>query len=404
MKSGGLGTKKTLVVAAICWPPVLIGPAVLMGNLFRHFPEGSYQVLMGRLDHVWPPIDKDSMLPATHTFTRFPLCNSMGNWWRRMRAFARDVFALLEVTWKGLRIIRREKIDSIFVVADHYVELAALIMHWLTGKKIVLWLPDLYYVSSISKTDRYKDLNRWIEPFLLRTVDDVLVTGKPTQEYYKEKYNVNTEILSHSVDISKYVFQNKQTHSKTKATKILFTGTIEPCNYGAILDIIKVITESPALNSELNIVSNSLPTQLKEISTKSPMVSCSHAKREEIPALQQSADILFLALSFERHGYHHPTIVRTASPSKLPEYLAAGRPILVYAPAESYYTRYARQEGFALVVDQPDLEQLRQAIIDLQRGEALCQRLVDNARRVAVERHDATKVSTRLQHLLGVAE
>ena len=405
MKSGGLGikkTKKTLAVAAICWPPVLIGPAVLMGNLFRHFPEGSYHVMMGRLDHVWPPIDKNSMLPATHTFTRFPLCNSMGNGWRRMRAFARDLFALLEVTWKGLRIIRREKIDSIFVVADHYVELAALLMHWLTGKKIVLWLPDLYCVPELTRPNWAQSINRLIEPFLLRAMDLVLVTAKPTQEYYKEKYNLNTDILAHSVDLTRYDLQHS--HPSANVTRILFTGTVEPCNQGSILDMIKVITELPEFDMELAIVSPNVSKQLEEIGMKNHRVTCMRAKREEIPALQQSADILFLPLCFEEHGYRYPSIVQTASPSKLPEYLAAGRPILVYAPAQSYYARYARQEGFALVVDQPDLEQLRQAIIELQGDKALRQQLVVNARRVAMEHHDSAKVSAQLQYLLGIAE
>ncbi len=154
-------SKKVLVVAAICFPPCLIGPAILMGNLFRHFPKGSYHVLMGRLDHQWLPLDMDSMLPAQYTFTRYPSFNLRGNLFRRIRTLLRDIVALLEYFWKGLKIIRTEGIDTIFVVADHYVELPALLMHWLTGKKIVIWFPDLYYhydlkfQSNINKLQKY---------------------------------------------------------------------------------------------------------------------------------------------------------------------------------------------------------------------------------------------------------
>ena len=124
------------------------------------------------------------------------------------------------------------------------------------------------------------------------------------------------------------------------------------------------------------------------------------ANREEIPALQQSADILFLPFSFPIHGYNHLSILRTASPSKLPEYLAAGRPILVYAPAYTYYSRYARQEGFGLVVDQPDLDLLREALIKLKNDQSLCVELTENARRVAEKYHDSAKVSDTLQKIL----
>jgi len=394
-------SKKTLAISAICFPPVLIGPAILMGNLFKHFPEGSYHVLMGRLDHVWRPIDENSALPAPYTFTRFPFLHSRGNWRHRIRSLLRDIFSLLEVNWKGLRIIQWEKINSIFVVADHYVELAALLMSRLTGKKLVLYLPDVYYVPENLK-GWAKFTDRMIEPFLLRAVDTVLVTGEPTQEYYNNKYGLETVVLPHSTDMSKYDFHSEESHTDEKPTKILFTGSVEPCNYGPIIDLVKVVSEHLELNLELNIVSNKLSKEIEEVCGRTARITCGHASREEIPALQQSADILFLALSFDEHGYNYPTIVRTASPSKLPEYLAAGRPILVYAPKESYYARYARKGGFALVVEKPDIEQLRQAVQTLQRDKALRQRLVSNAYRFAKQHHDSRKVSVQLQNLLGI--
>lgn len=394
--------RKALVMAAISFPPVLIGPAVVMGNLFKIFPKGSYYVLMGRLDHVWPPIDEDSMMPAPYTFSRFPLLNVRGSWRRRIRSILRDLFALLETTWKGLRIIHREKIDTIFVVADHYVELAALIMHWLTGKKIALWLPDLYYVPENSTTGWTQTVDRFIEPFLLKKVDTVLVTSEATQKYYKEKYGIDTEVLPHSVDIKKYSPQMEDGHSPNKTTKILFTGTVEPCNFGPLLDMIKVVNENPELNLEFSIISNNLSKDLKEICEKNHRISYGRANREEIPALQKSAGMLFLPLSFEEHGYRYPSIVRTASPSKLPEYLIAGRPILVYAPTESYYAEYARQQDFALIVDKPDYNALRCAILEFLNNPDLQYRLVTAAKKTAKEYHDAKKVSAQLQSLLGI--
>ena len=396
--------KKTLVIAAIGFPPILIGTAIQMGNLFRHFPKNSYHVLTGRLDHTWPPIDKDSMMPAPYTFTRFPLFIQGSSWRWRIRNLLQNLFALLEITWKGLRIIHREKIDTIFVVADHYVELAALVLHWLTGNKIVLWLPDLYYIPENLKIGWTQTADRLIESFLLKKVDTVLVTAEATQEYYAEKYGIDTEVLPHTVDISKYGSQHEHYRSENRTTKIFFTGTVEPCNFGPLLDMIKVVNKNPELNLELSIISNNLSKDFKEICENNHRITYGHAKREEIPVLQQSADILFLPLSFEEHGYCHHSIVRTASPSKLPEYLIAGRPILVYAPAKSYYAEYARQEGFALIVDKPDCSTLRCAILELLNNADLRYRLVTAAKKTAEKYHDAKKVSARLQSMLGIIE
>jgi len=46
----------------------------------------------------------------------------------------------------------------------------------------------------------------------------------------------------------------------------------------------------------------------------------------------------------------------------MPEYLAAGVPILVYAPPDSYLARYASEHGFAEVVTEPDAVALARAL------------------------------------------
>lgn len=393
--------KKTLVISALCFPPVLIGPAVLMGNLFMYFPKKSFHILMGRLDHIWMPIDGQSKLPANYTFTRFPITMSGVNWIYFIRFLLRDIIALIEITWKGMKIIRRERVENIFVTRDHYVELAALFIHWLTGKKIAIWLPDLYYVPDSSREGWTKSMDRLMEPFMLKSMDMVFVTGEPTRDYYRKKYGIDTVLLPHTVDIGKYNKMSRRIKKNNSVTKIIFTGTLGDAQPSGILDLLTIAREFPELNIKLNVITNTSPDQAKTMGIKGENVTVSRAKRSEIPGLQVSADILFLPLAFKEHGYHHFTIVRTASPSKLPEYLAAGRPIIVYAPSDSYYAKYAKKEGFGLVVDKPDLNLLREAIIELKNNRSLCERLVKNARRVAIEYHDAEKLSSKLQYFLN---
>ena len=395
-----MSSKKTLAISAICFPPCLIGPAILMGNLLRHFPKGSYHVLMGSLDYSsWLPIDMDSMLPAQYTFTRYPSFNLKGNLFRRIRTLLRDIFALHEVTLKGLRIIRREKIDSIFVVADHYVELAALLMHWLTGKKIVVWMPDLYchydhiYIAKVEKL-----FMRFLEPKILKSSNNVLVASEATQEHYKGKYGIETNELRHSVELNRYnELPNKQ--PKNDVFTIVYTGIVTHGHYDSILDMVSVIEGFRDINIKFLLVTTADHDQLKQIGIKGKRVVYNVADREEIPEIQQSADILFLPLAFK---YYSDLNVRTASPSKLPEYLAAGRPILVYAPPHSYYVKYAREHKFAVVVDQNDPDLLRQAILKLRNNKKLCRELVINAKNTAVKYHDALRVSAQLRHLLDI--
>ena len=393
-----MNSKKNLVITAICFPPVLIGLAILMGNLFRHFPKGSYHVLTGRLDYSnWLPIDDDSKLPAQYTFTRYPRLNYRGNLFRRIRSFLHDIFALFEVTAKGLKIIRKENINSIFAVADHYVEIAALLMQWLTGKKVVVWFPDLYYGYDEKFVPKFeKLLLKFCEPLILKWAENVLVASSATKNYYKEKYGIELIELKHSVELNRYnELPNEQ--PKNDLITIMFTGIITQCHYDSILDMVSVIEEFRDINIKFLLVTTTNFDQLKQLGIKGKRVFYRVANREEMPKVQQSADILFLPLAFE---YYSELNVRTASPSKLPEYLAAGRPILVYAPAHSFYVKYAREHDFALIVDQKNPDLLSKGILELYNNESLRKRLVANSRKVALDFHDSEKVSNQLQDIL----
>jgi glycosyltransferase involved in cell wall biosynthesis len=100
--------------------------------------------------------------------------------------------------------------------------------------------------------------------------------------------------------------------------------------------------------------------------------------------LQRSADILFLPLAFDAPI---PEVIRSSAPAKLAEYLAAGRPILVHAPADSFVSEFFQRTGAGVVVDCPNPALLTEALRNITSDAALRDRLVANARRVAPEFH-----------------
>jgi glycosyltransferase involved in cell wall biosynthesis len=83
---------------------------------------------------------------------------------------------------------------------------------------------------------------------------------------------------------------------------------------------------------------------------------------------------------------------RLSMPTKIPEYMAAGRAVLTYAPRGCAAAEYARDGGWSLLVDRPDPASLREALSSLVgRPEG---RVVMGAtgRELAVQRHEASKV------------
>jgi glycosyltransferase involved in cell wall biosynthesis len=71
--------------------------------------------------------------------------------------------------------------------------------------------------------------------------------------------------------------------------------------------------------------------------------------------------------------------VRTVFSTKLLEYLVSGRPIIVFAPEESYHAISARKHGWGYPVTEDSPAALAAAIEKVTRSETLAARLVHGA-------------------------
>jgi glycosyltransferase involved in cell wall biosynthesis len=99
-------------------------------------------------------------------------------------------------------------------------------------------------------------------------------------------------------------------------------------------------------------------------------------------SLQQNADILFLPLAFNSPI---PEVILSSAPAKLGEYLAAGSPILVHAPAGSFVSELLRKADAGVVVDTSDPDRLVEALITIANSASLRHRIVKNAANLAEE-------------------
>jgi glycosyltransferase involved in cell wall biosynthesis len=120
---------------------------------------------------------------------------------------------------------------------------------------------------------------------------------------------------------------------------------------------------------------------------------------EVMPELVES-DCLVLVESFDAELLRY---TRFSMSTKLPEYLAAGRPIFVYGPGEQASARYIKENGCGVVVERRDRRLIREALRTLTCDAELRVRLGARARQVAVERHDGPVVRAEFRAALAAA-
>jgi glycosyltransferase involved in cell wall biosynthesis len=129
------------------------------------------------------------------------------------------------------------------------------------------------------------------------------------------------------------------------------------------------------------------------------------ASQSELPHILSGADILFLPYTFVEEFRE---IVETAFPSKMADYLAAAKPILVFGPPYSTLVRYASQLGFAEIVDEFSEAALARAIKKLVFSPSCRERLAANALEVLAANHDISyqqvKLYTMLERICAISQ
>jgi glycosyltransferase involved in cell wall biosynthesis len=164
--------------------------------------------------------------------------------------------------------------------------------------------------------------------------------------------------------------------------RLVYTGSVYSAQAGAFRNLVAALN---ALEGKftLGIHTAQLSSDLVTKDLSSPYVSAyPHALHDTALKVQQGADILFLPLAFDSPI---PEVIRSSAPAKLGEYLAAGRPILVHAPAGSFVTELIRNADAGVVVDTPDPQKLTSALLSIASDQALRARISHNAIQLARE-------------------
>jgi glycosyltransferase involved in cell wall biosynthesis len=121
----------------------------------------------------------------------------------------------------------------------------------------------------------------------------------------------------------------------------------------------------------------------------------------EICEKLSTLDVLLHVESFLQEDSQY---TRLSVSTKIPQYMISARPILAYGPEFLSSIRYVRNTGAGLVVtSEDDVPALSEAASALIRAPKLRAQLGENGRRLACERHDATKERPRFLSFLAQA-
>jgi glycosyltransferase involved in cell wall biosynthesis len=256
-------------------------------------------------------------------------------------------------------ILRRQVAVLVTVLHSRYF-LAAAAAGWLTRKPYVVLVHDEYFSRSAA-TWFSRRIVKPLSGMVLRHAAHVYAISPGMRRLLQVEFGAESEVQWPATE--RHPRRAQFAAAAGKETIILFAGAITYAVEDSLRLLIEIITSGrlkrDGISVKLHLYSRLSDDQRSAFGNHPDVVVKNWVMQSEMPGVLAGADILILPYSFLESSRH---AVETGFPSKTADYLAAGKPVLVFGPPYSTVVHYALEEGFAEVVTECSADALTRAI------------------------------------------
>lgn len=382
-------------------PPAPSGQSVLIYRLFRDLDPDDYCSISNHDDPHDSGQGTDAGKLSGKCFRLGPDINfTKGGRFQSLNRKRPEINLWLNVLARGrqiARIIKRERCDALVACTADLLNLpAAFVATRFAGISFYPFILDDYSYQWIDPLAR--SFAQKVEAFFLKGAAEIIVLNQFMSDELHQRYGVTAKIVHHPCELADYQTAPGFREKADAEIKIVFTGAVYEANYDAFRDLLTGLALLGDQNLRLHIYSSQPPDALADKDHAQKIVWHAHEPPSEMPRIQCGSDLLFLPLAFQSP---YPEVIRTAAPTKMGEYLASGRPILVHAPSDSYICWYFRKYDCGVVIDRDEPDAVAKAIRTVLDDAELRNRVSQNARARAAADFSITVARTRFFQALN---
>lgn len=382
-------SKKTIKFAVVSHilPPSPSGQAMVLRQLLGKINIDTY-CLLSRHNYK----DTAGSWASYHWLRPAPRLSELGPRWITM--ITATINAIVGITVRARQIeqvIRREGCGVLVACTGDLYDIPAAA---LASKRLgIPFVPYLFDDYLFQWTGHHRTLATILEWLAFRFIKRAIVPNEFMQREYQSRYKINCMVIRnpsflHNLEL----LDQAEREFNHREVTIVFTGAIYHAHYDAFRNLIVAIDQLKRTEIRLHIFTSQREADLKEKGIRGPMVVYhQHIPAAEVPHILRQATLLFLPLAFDTPI---PEVIRTSAPGKTGEYLAAGRPILVHAPDDSFINWYFRKHDCGVVVGKNDPALLAAEIARILDDLELQKTLGITARQVAEKDFNVELLST----------
>ncbi len=223
---------------------------------------------------------------------------------------------------------------------------------------------------------------------------------------YRDRYGSPFSVFQNTIDVAKWRHTAKTDLTPSNPVRLLYTGSILPfAQTRSLVECAEVVKRLNDQGFAVQLDVHAPAFLLDPI--RDQLQTCAQVRLlapitddDAYFGALAAADLLLLPVNFDDHTIRY---IRFSMPTKVPSYLVAGTPVLVYGPAGIAQVEYARRSGWGMVLDAQGLDGLMNAIKVSSTDQELRRRLSQAAQTAAQANHDAAQVRARFQGELVAA-
>lgn len=367
---------KTIVVLSTSVPPARSGQAIVLGRLLRDF---------GGEIHFFTDDEKSLTLgepaPVARVVRLQPLLFglSMRAWPSALGYVNEHVGAMRPIRLRSDQVLRELKgarPSVIVACSGNPFDLpAAALVAKKTGAKLIAYLFDDPVFQCLP--GRTRDIVRRLEGLWTKVAAHIVCPNEALAAAIENRTGRTPTVIRNPIDGALSLEgQDAPEQVSRSPAMVVYTGAVSESQAEALARMSVLVSASRG-KYEFHIFTDQTAAELAAFGIAGEAVYLhSYLPFEAIAARQRQADVLFLPLSFESRIQE---ALMTASPGKLGDYLASGRPILAHVPPGSFASDFLGHAGAALVVDDRSEGALERGLSLLVTDANLRARLVEKA-------------------------
>lgn len=309
-----------------------------------------------------------------------------------MITLANVALAILSGRVIASRSARASPTCVLSVVDEGFSQIAGAVAAHAAGLPHVIWVFDPWEENAYTASDRL--VARRLERRLWRSASAIVVHSEELGEHYCAKHGVRCHVLRIPIDVGNLpagVALGEPSQPEPRGWEVLVAGSV----YWAQVEALRrVATAVRRVDGAFLTVIGDPKLQPEAIDADRYETATSG---DAFQARLRQAQLLVLGLSFDTE---YPVVVHTATPARLPEYLATGVPVLVHAPPESHVAHYARRWDLTTVVDEPSVDAVAAAIQAIKDDPSTSAQRADRAQSYTRAQHGASVVREAFMELL----